>query len=162
MAAVLVGPQEVLIIMIVTAIVVLLMVRGRKRRRIRPWPGVQKDRLQQTKKASKTLSAHEKAVWKDIRAEAHRQGLSTPKKPPGPTRRKHFSEKEKALLDEMKAEAEHQKLHGTPRYPTRPKRFSLLRALVSFLIWGLILMGFFGAIYVFVKGDGLSLLDNFR
>ena len=32
MAAVLVGPQEVLIIMIVTAIVVLLLVRGRKRR----------------------------------------------------------------------------------------------------------------------------------
>jgi hypothetical protein len=32
MAAVLVGPQEVLIIMIITAIVVLLLVRGRKRR----------------------------------------------------------------------------------------------------------------------------------
>jgi hypothetical protein len=32
MAAVLVGPQEVLVIMIVTAIVVFLMVRGRKRR----------------------------------------------------------------------------------------------------------------------------------
>jgi hypothetical protein len=32
MAAVLVGPKEVLVIMIVTAIVVLLMVRGRKRR----------------------------------------------------------------------------------------------------------------------------------
>ena len=32
MAAVLIGPQEVLVIMIVTAIVVLLMVRGRKRR----------------------------------------------------------------------------------------------------------------------------------
>jgi hypothetical protein len=32
MAAVLVGPQEVLVIMIITAIVVLLLVRGRKRR----------------------------------------------------------------------------------------------------------------------------------
>jgi len=32
MAAVLIGPQEVLVIMIVTAIVVLLLVRGRKRR----------------------------------------------------------------------------------------------------------------------------------
>jgi hypothetical protein len=32
MAAVLIGPQEVLVIMIVTAIVVLLLVRGRKHR----------------------------------------------------------------------------------------------------------------------------------
>jgi len=32
MAAVLIGPKEVLVIMIVTAIVVFLMVRGRKRR----------------------------------------------------------------------------------------------------------------------------------
>jgi len=32
MAAVLVGPQEVLVIMIITAIVVFLLVRGRKRR----------------------------------------------------------------------------------------------------------------------------------
>jgi hypothetical protein len=32
MAAVLVGPKEVLVIMIVTAVVVFLMVRGRKRR----------------------------------------------------------------------------------------------------------------------------------
>jgi hypothetical protein len=32
MAAVLIGPKEVLVIMVVTAIVVLLMVRGRKRR----------------------------------------------------------------------------------------------------------------------------------
>jgi hypothetical protein len=32
MAAVLIGPQEVLVIMIITAIVVLLLVRGRKRR----------------------------------------------------------------------------------------------------------------------------------
>jgi len=32
MAAVLIGPKEVLVIMVVTAIVVLLMSRGRKRR----------------------------------------------------------------------------------------------------------------------------------
>jgi len=32
MAAVLIGPKEVLVIVVVTAIVVLLMVRGRKRR----------------------------------------------------------------------------------------------------------------------------------
>jgi hypothetical protein len=32
MAAVLIGPKEVLVIMVVTAIVVLLLVRGRKRR----------------------------------------------------------------------------------------------------------------------------------
>ena len=32
MAAVLIGAQEVLVIMVVTAIVVFLMVRGRKRR----------------------------------------------------------------------------------------------------------------------------------
>jgi len=32
MAAVLVGPKEVLVIVILTAIVVLLLVRGRKRR----------------------------------------------------------------------------------------------------------------------------------
>jgi hypothetical protein len=32
MAAVLVGPKEVLVIVIVTAVVVLFMVRGRKRR----------------------------------------------------------------------------------------------------------------------------------
>ena len=32
MAAVLIGPKEVLVIVVVTAIVVFLMVRGRKRR----------------------------------------------------------------------------------------------------------------------------------
>ena len=32
LVAVLLGPQEVIVIMIITAIVVLLMVRGRKRR----------------------------------------------------------------------------------------------------------------------------------
>ena len=62
--------------------------------------------------------------------------------PPKKQRGKKISSQDRAVLDDIQAEIQHQKLHGAPRIPSSPKKRSPALIIFAILVIVIILIAF--------------------